>query len=67
MLFHSKSKHNAKVLGILLFCLAGIKPQVAMETMQSMRIKLSTGMENGGFSIMIQLKMHGISLMLADG
>ena len=67
MLFHSKSKHNAKVLGILLFCLAGIKPPVAMETMQSMRIKLSTGMENGGFSITIHLKMHGLSLMLADG
>ena len=67
MLFHSKSKHNAKVLGILLFCLAGIKPPVALETMQSMRIKLSTGMENGGFSIMIQIKKDGISLMLADG
>ena len=67
MPFHSKSKHNAQILGILLFCLAGIKPPVALETTQFMRIKLSTGMENGGFSITIKLNKHGISLMLADG
>ena len=67
MPFHSKSKHNAQVRGILVFFLAGIKPLVALEIMQSMKSKLATQMGNGGFSITIQQNKHGISLMLADG
>ena len=67
MPFHSKSKHNAQVRGILVFFLAGIKPLVALEIMQSMKSKLATQMENGGFFITIQLNKDGISPMLAVG
>ena len=67
MPFHSKSKHNAQVHGILVFFLAGIKPLVALEIMQSMKSKLATQMGNGGFFITIQENKDGISPMLAVG
>ena len=60
MLLHYKFKPDATARGTLVSFLVHLKPWVALETMQSMKSKLPTPIESGGFSFTTQLKAVGI-------